>query len=77
METVQVVLDNELLKAADRQAKRSNVNRSMLMRTALREYLERQRLSELERRDAAGYVARPDQETELRGWERVAAWPED
>ncbi len=77
METVQVVLSSELLKAADRQAKKNKTNRSMLMRTALQEYLDRQRLAELERRDAAGYTAFPDQELELRGWERVAAWPEE
>lgn len=72
-----MVLGSELLKAADRQAKKSKVNRSMLLRTALREYLERQRLSELERQDAAGYLTQPDQDLVLQGWERVASWPED
>lgn len=77
MHTIQVVLDESLLKAADRHARRSKVNRSLLMRTALREYLERQQLLERERRDAAGYLAQTDLDPELEGWQKVAAWPED
>ena len=54
METIQVVLDEDLLRAADRVAKRTKVNRSALVRAALREYLKRIHYQELERRDREG-----------------------
>lgn len=41
MRRVQVVLDENLLKAADHFAHRIKVNRSALMRNALREYLRK------------------------------------
>ncbi len=74
METIQVVLDEDLLRAADRAAKRTKVNRSALVRQALREYLKKMHYQELERRDRKGYEKRPDTD-ELTAWEGVAAWP--
>jgi metal-responsive CopG/Arc/MetJ family transcriptional regulator len=41
METIQVVLDRKLLKAANIAAKQQKVNRSALIRHALQEYLTR------------------------------------
>ena len=77
METIQVVLDTKLLKAADTAAKRLKVNRSELIRRALREHLGRLRVAELEERDRRGYRAQPQSAEEYRPWEEVAAWPED
>ena len=76
METIQVVLDTKLLKAADLAAKRRKVNRSALIRDALREHLKRSRELELEERDRRGYLAKPQREEEFRMWEDAAAWPE-
>ena len=76
METIQVVLDEDLLRATDRVAKRTKVNRSALVREALREYLKRIHYQELERRDREGYEKHPDT-GELAAWEGVAAWPEE
>lgn len=76
METIQVVLDAKLLKAADLAAERSKVNRSALIRDALREHLKRSRELELEERDRRGYLAKPQREEEFRVWEDAAAWPE-
>ena len=76
METIQVVLNSELLRAADGAARRARVNRSALIREALREYLKRLRTRELEVRDRRGYQQRPEAAAEVAGWERVAAWPE-
>jgi metal-responsive CopG/Arc/MetJ family transcriptional regulator len=75
MVTIQVVLDAKLLKAADLAAKRHKVNRSALIRHALREHLQRLRERELEERDRRGYLAQPQREDEYRVWEDVAAWP--
>jgi hypothetical protein len=77
MQTIQVVLDAKLLKAADIAARRQNLNRSALIRQALQEHLSRLRLSELEQRDRAGYQAQPQRLEEYLPWEEAAAWPED
>lgn len=77
METIQVVLNAKLLRAADMAAKRQKVNRSALIRQALQEHLKRLRILDLERRDRCGYEAQPQQVEEYRPWEDVAAWPED
>ena len=77
METIQVVLDSKLLRAADWAARRSKLNRSALIREALREHLKRLEIRELEQRDRKGYELGPQQDDELPGWESEAAWPAD
>ena len=77
METIQVVLDTSLLKAADLVAKRQKVNRSALIRQALQEHLKRLHVLELEERDRRGYQAQPQERKEARIWEKAAIWPED
>lgn len=76
MQTIQVVLDERLLKAADVAAKRRKVNRSALIRDALRRYLKLLRELELEEQDRRGYLAQPQRDEEFRVWEGAAAWPE-
>jgi metal-responsive CopG/Arc/MetJ family transcriptional regulator len=75
VQTIQVVLGEQLLRATDRAARRIKVNRSALIREALREHLKRLEVREKERRDREGYERYPDDE--FAGWEKVAAWPED
>jgi metal-responsive CopG/Arc/MetJ family transcriptional regulator len=77
METIQVVLDAKLLRAADLTAKRHKINRSALIRRALQEHLKRLHILELEERDRRGYQALPQRLEEFRPWEEIAAWPED
>jgi metal-responsive CopG/Arc/MetJ family transcriptional regulator len=59
VETIQIVLDAKLLKAADIAAKRQQVNRSALIREALQKHLRRLHVRDLEARDQRGYQARP------------------
>jgi metal-responsive CopG/Arc/MetJ family transcriptional regulator len=75
METIQVVLDANLLRATDRAARRSKRNRSALIRDALREHLRRLEIRGLEERDRKGYQAGPPADAELSGWESGATWP--
>ena len=75
METIQVVLEAGLLRAADRAARRTKLNRSALIRNALREHLRRLDIRELEERDHKGYRVSPQGGDELSGWETEAAWP--
>ena len=66
METIQVVLNAKLLKAADLAAKRQKVNRSALIRQALQEHLHRLHLRDLEKLDRRGYETYPQQVEEYR-----------
>jgi metal-responsive CopG/Arc/MetJ family transcriptional regulator len=75
VETIQVVLNEDLLRAADRAAKKNHVNRSALVREALQEHLKRLRIQEMETRDRKGYTEHPVSST--LAWEGVASWPEE
>lgn len=77
MATIQIVLDNELLEAADKAAKTGNVNRSALIRQALQAHLKRLQVLELEERDRRGYLAQPQREEEYMPWVEAAVWSED
>jgi metal-responsive CopG/Arc/MetJ family transcriptional regulator len=73
METVQIVLDKNLLQAADQAARRTKQNRSALVRDALREHLQRLEVRAREERDRKGYARQPQDES--RQWEAEAVWP--
>lgn len=75
METIQIVIEKELLQATDRAARQRRLNRSALVREALRAHLRRLATHERERRDRAGYVNTAD--TEFAAWDRVTAWPDE
>lgn len=77
METIQIVLEESLLRAADRAVRKLKTNRSALFREALRAHLARIRLLEKEKRDREGYAHYPDSLDEPAVWDRVADWPED
>jgi metal-responsive CopG/Arc/MetJ family transcriptional regulator len=77
METIQIVLDEDLLHAADSAARRLKINRSSLFRGALRAHLAGLARRDRERADRAGYERRPDLGGADAVWEKVAAWPED
>lgn len=77
MQAVQIVLDESLLRATDAAARRVKLNRSALVREALREYLDKLRIAELERWDRQGFERLPDGADDLDAWERAAAWPDD
>jgi metal-responsive CopG/Arc/MetJ family transcriptional regulator len=77
METIQVVLDGKLLKAADQAARKLKLNRSALFRDALRAHLKKLDLLEKEKREREGYIRYPDSLDESSAWDKVADWPED
>jgi metal-responsive CopG/Arc/MetJ family transcriptional regulator len=75
METVQIVLDKKLLVATDQAARRTKLNRSALVREALREHLRRLETRASEERDRIGYSKQPQTRDESALWEGEAAWP--
>ena len=77
METIQIVLDTTLLKAADLAAKRQKVNRSALIRQALQEHLKRLRIKEMEEQERREYRSKPQTKEEWEPWGKEQAWPED
>jgi metal-responsive CopG/Arc/MetJ family transcriptional regulator len=77
VETIQVVIDSKLRQTADRLAKRKKVNRSALVREALREYAKRESIREMEERDRKAYEAHPQTEEEITLWENETAWLEE
>ncbi len=77
MATVQIVLDKELLQAADQAARRTKQNRSALVREALRQHLRRLEILELEERDREAYLRIPQDLAKAKMWEAEAVWPEE
>ncbi len=77
MQTIQVIMDELLLEAADRAARQENVNRSALARQALRSYLRLLEIRKRERLDRDGYERIPDAGDGLGVWEQAAAWPDE
>lgn len=77
METIQVVMEGGLVKAADRAARRLKLNRSALIRDAVREHLKRLHYRELERKEREAYERTPDDPAQFAVWDKVAAWPKE
>ena len=77
METIQVVLDSKLLRATEVAARRTKLNRSALIREALRAHLKNLETRERELRDRKGYESGPRDSANLPDWEEEAVWPEE
>ena len=74
---IQIVLEEDLLRSADRAAKRLKLNRSALFREALRAYIRDLDTRWREELDREGYERVPEHAADLAVWEKVAKWPED
>ena len=77
MRTIQMTLDDDLVKAVDCVSKELNTNRSAFTRQALREALSRYNLEQLERKHRQGYVQHPVTAEEFSVWEREQAWSDE
>jgi len=76
MKTVQMTLDEDLVEAVDRVAKRLGTSRSAFAREALRDALARVRARGLEQRHREGYARSPVRRGEFSAWEREQVWIE-
>ncbi len=74
MKTVQMTLDESLVRRVDRVRKQLRLSRSAFTRDALREHLARYTTAELERRHREGYERRPVADEEFSAWETEQAW---
>ena len=77
METIQIVLDSKLLRATEVAARRTKLNRSALIREAIRAHLKNLDTREREMRDRKGYEGSPRESGNLAGWEAEVIWPEE
>jgi len=74
MKTVQMTLDENLVKAVDSAAKKLGTTRSAFTRGALRFALKEVHIRELESKHRAGYKRKPVKRGEFSGWESEQAW---
>jgi predicted transcriptional regulator len=77
MKTVQMTLDDDLVKAVDRVAKRLHTTRSGFARKALRDALGKFSMAQLERRHRRGYEAQPVSGGEFDVWESEQSWGDE
>ena len=73
MKTVQMTLDEHLVKAVDSAAKKLGTTRSAFTRDALRSALKTVRVKELEARHREGYRCKPVKGGEF-DWESEQVW---
>ena len=76
MRTVQLTLDEELVVAVDKLAKKLGTTRSGFTRDALRAALARSKEREMERKQRDGYLRKPPRRGEFQEWEREQVWGE-
>jgi metal-responsive CopG/Arc/MetJ family transcriptional regulator len=76
MKTVQMTLDEDIVKAVDKAAKRLGTTRSGFTREALRSALRKVHIMELERKHREGYNRKPVKRGEFSDWESEQAWVE-
>jgi len=74
MRTVQMTLDDDLVAAVDKAAKRLGTSRSGFTREALKAALSRIQIREMERKHREGYLRKPVRKGEFSVWETEHAW---
>jgi len=77
MRTIQMTLDEDLVKMVDRVSKQLNTSRSAFTRKALREALARYSYEQLERKHRQGYARHPVTVNEFSVWEAEQAWGDE
>jgi len=74
MKTVQMTLDENLLRSVDRVVKKINTTRSAFTRDALRNALEKFNVARLEQQHRKGYEIFPVNKAEFSVWEDEQEW---
>ena len=77
MRTIQMTLDDNLVKAVDLVSKELNTSRSAFTRKALQDALERYKIEKLEIEHRRGYEKYPVAGDEFSVWESEQAWVDE
>jgi len=76
LKTVQMTLDEELVRQVDEAAERLGTTRSAFARSALRRALEAIRIEAMETEHRRGYEQNPVRPGEFEDWEAEQVWPD-
>lgn len=74
MRTIQMTLDDELVKSVDLVVRETKTTRSAFTREALRLAIHRTKMLELEQKHRMGYADRPVANREFDVWVKEQAW---
>jgi metal-responsive CopG/Arc/MetJ family transcriptional regulator len=74
MKTIQMTIDERLLKLVDKMSRARKTTRSAFIRVALEAEIQRQRVREEEIRHAEGYARKPVASAELDVWHSEQDW---
>lgn len=77
MRTVQMTLEEGLIKSVDQAAKKLRTTRSAFTRLALKEALRSLKVRQLEHQHRQGYQAHPVTRDEVGVWEKEQAWGDE
>ena len=77
MRTIQMTLDDDLVKRVDTIANELNTTRSAFTRDALREAVNQYNTRRLELKHRRGYVAHPVNKNEFSVWEKEQKWGDE
>ena len=77
MRTVQMTLDEDLVKKVDAIAKELQTTRSAFTRDALREAVQQYNVRRLELKHRKGYAVHPVNEEEFSVWEKEQNWGDE
>ena len=77
MRTIQMTLDDDLVKKVDTIAKELQTTRSAFTRNALREAVRQYNIRRLELRHRQGYAKHPVNKEEFSVWEKEQNWIAD
>ena len=77
MRTIQMTLDDELVKRVDTIAKELNTSRSAFTRYALREAIKHYNIHRFELKHRQGYTTHPVNKEEFSVWEKEQNWGDE
>lgn len=77
MRTIQMTLDDELVKRVDAISKELNTSRSAFTRRALHEAVNQHNIERLESKHRQGYAAHPVNKKEFSVWEKEQDWGDE
>ena len=74
MKTIQMTLDDDLVKAVDKIVNKLHTTRSAFTRSALREAMKKFSITQLEKKHKKGYELHPIGKHEFSIWENEQEW---
>ena len=77
MRTVQMTLDEDLVKEVDMIVKKMKTSRSEFTRRALKDAIIHVKERELEKKHKRGYLKHPVKKTEFGPWEKEQNWGDE